>query len=66
MAGPHTKINLGDVEDVAPANGFGERWEARIAREALGAEQTGVAHYRLRPGKRSPFTTGTSAPRRCT
>ena len=56
MAGPHTKINLGDVEDVAPANGFGERWEARIAREALGAEQTGLAHYRLRPGKRSPFT----------
>jgi hypothetical protein len=39
-----------------PANGFGERWEARVARTALGAEQTGVTHFRLRPGKRSPFT----------
>src|ERR1035437_1878682 len=35
--------------------GFGDRWEARIARVALEAEQTGVTHFRLRPGKRSPF-----------
>jgi uncharacterized cupin superfamily protein len=27
-----------------------------VARTALGAEQTGVTHFRLRPGKRSPFT----------
>ena len=53
---PHTHIRLLDVEDAAPANGFGERWEARVARTALGAEHTGVAHFRLRPGKRSPFT----------
>jgi uncharacterized cupin superfamily protein len=53
---PHTHIHLLDVEDAAPANGFGERWEARVARTALGAEQTGVTHFRLRPGKRSPFT----------
>jgi len=47
---------LDDVEDVAPANGFGDRWEARVARTALGAEQTGVTHFRLRAGKRSPFS----------
>jgi mannose-6-phosphate isomerase-like protein (cupin superfamily) len=55
MATPYTHINLADVEDAAPANGFGERWEARVAREALEAEQTGLTHFRLRPGKRSPF-----------
>jgi uncharacterized cupin superfamily protein len=51
-----TKVNLAAVEDAAPANGFGDRWEARVAREALGAERTGVTHFRLLPGKRSPFT----------
>jgi mannose-6-phosphate isomerase-like protein (cupin superfamily) len=55
MTGGHTKINLTEVEDAAPANGFGERWEARVARTALEAAQTGVTHFRLRPGKRSPF-----------
>ena len=52
----YTHIHLLDVEDAAPANGFGERWEARVARTALAAEQTGVTHFRIRPGKRSPFT----------
>jgi mannose-6-phosphate isomerase-like protein (cupin superfamily) len=56
MTTPFTHLNLADVDDAAPGNGFGERWEARVAREPLGAEQTGVAHFRLRPGKRSPFT----------
>jgi mannose-6-phosphate isomerase-like protein (cupin superfamily) len=50
-----THINLDDVEDAAPANGFGHRWEARVARQSLQADQTGVTHFRLRPGKRSPF-----------
>jgi uncharacterized cupin superfamily protein len=53
---PFTKVNLVAVDDAAPANGFGDRWEARVAREALSAERTGVTHFRLRPGKRSPFT----------
>ena len=52
----YTHIHLLDVEDVAPANGFGDRWEARVARTALGAEQTGATHIRKLPGKRSPFT----------
>jgi mannose-6-phosphate isomerase-like protein (cupin superfamily) len=51
----HTLINLTDVDDVAPANGFGARWEARVARDRLDARQTGLTHFRLRPGKRSPF-----------
>lgn len=55
-AEPFTKVSLAAVEDVAPANGFGDRWEARVAREALAAERTGVVLFRLHPGKRSPFT----------
>lgn len=55
MSASYSKVNLGEVEDAAPANGFGERWEARVARTALGAEQTGATLFRLRPGKRSPF-----------
>jgi mannose-6-phosphate isomerase-like protein (cupin superfamily) len=51
-----TKISLATVEDAAPGNGFGDRWEARVAREALAAERTGVTLFRLLPGKRSPFT----------
>lgn len=51
-----TKVSLAAVDDAAPGNGFGDRWEARTAREALAAERTGVTLFRLRPGKRSPFT----------
>ena len=51
-----TIANLAAVDDVAPKYGFDDRWEARGAREALKAERTGVMHFRLRPGKRSPFT----------
>jgi mannose-6-phosphate isomerase-like protein (cupin superfamily) len=54
-AASHSRINLADVGDAAPANGFGDRWEARVAREDLHAEQTGLTHFRLHPGKRSPF-----------
>ena len=50
-----TKINLDEVEDAAPANGFGERWEARVAREPLDSRRTGLTHFRLRPNQRSPF-----------
>jgi mannose-6-phosphate isomerase-like protein (cupin superfamily) len=55
MPDGYTRINLTEVEDAAPGNGFGERWEARVARQALEAEQTGLTHFRLKPGKRSPF-----------
>jgi mannose-6-phosphate isomerase-like protein (cupin superfamily) len=52
----YTHLNLNDVDDAAPENGFAERWEARVARNDLGSEQTGVTHFRLRPNKRSPFS----------
>lgn len=55
MTPPHTHINLDDVDDAAPGNGWGDRWEARFAGTALETEQTGVTHFRLRPGMRSPF-----------
>jgi uncharacterized cupin superfamily protein len=56
MPDAFTKISLAAVDDAAPANGFGHRWEARVARESLGAQRTGVTLFRLLPGKRSPFT----------
>ena len=56
MPDNYSQVNLVDIEDVAPANGFGDRWEARVARTALGAQQTGVTHFRLLAGKRSPFS----------
>jgi mannose-6-phosphate isomerase-like protein (cupin superfamily) len=52
----YTHVNFDEVDDAAPANGFGDRWEARVAREALRTEQTGLTYFRLRPGKRSPFS----------
>ena len=51
-----TKLSLAAVDDAAPGNGFGDHWEARVARDALGAERTGVTFFHLLPGKRSPFT----------
>ena len=55
MPDNYSQVNLADIEDVAPANGFGDRWEARVARTVLGAQQTGITHFRLLAGKRSPF-----------
>ena len=56
MSEAFTKVSLDAVDDAATANGFGDRWEARVARTALDAERTGVSFFRLLPGKRSPFT----------
>ncbi len=55
VSAAYTQINLAEVEDAAPGNDLGSYWEARVARGALEAEQTGVTHFRLRPRKRSPF-----------
>jgi len=63
MPTAHTHINLDDVEDAAPENGFGDRWEARVARPAIGAEQTGVTHFRLRsraPSRPGPMASSSS------
>jgi quercetin dioxygenase-like cupin family protein len=56
MAGAWTKLNLDDVEDAAVSNGFGDRWEARVARQDLGAERAGLTLFRIHPGRRSPFS----------
>ena len=55
MSDRYSQVNLVEIEDVAPENGFADRWQARVARTALSARQTGVTHFRLLAGKRSPF-----------
>lgn len=51
----HTIKNIEDVEDIAAKSGFGELGEARFAREDLDANDTGLSHQRLNPGKRQAF-----------
>src|ERR1043166_1432100 len=55
MANSHTRIRLTEVKDSAPEFGLEEIHEARFAQGDLDAEQTGISHYRLKPGKRQPF-----------
>jgi mannose-6-phosphate isomerase-like protein (cupin superfamily) len=56
MPPPFSHLNLNDVTDAAPGNGFGGHWQARVARAPLEAQETGVSLFSLRPGRRSPFT----------
>jgi len=51
----YTHKNIADVKDMAPEFGYQEVAEARFAREALDAEQTGISSLKLKPGKRMPF-----------
>jgi quercetin dioxygenase-like cupin family protein len=44
--------NLRDVEDIAPKFGFDTVQESRFPRRDLGAEQTGLAYHRIKPGQR--------------
>jgi len=48
-------VHLPDLEDAAARFGFGEQGEARFARAALGAQDTGLSVQRLHPGKRQAF-----------
>jgi quinol monooxygenase YgiN len=52
---PYTIQALTDVDDSAAKFGFGELGEARFATNDLRAEQTGVSHHHLRPGRRQAF-----------
>ena len=52
---PFTHKKLTEVKDSAPEFGMGEVQEARFAGKDLDAERTGVSHYRLKPGLRTPF-----------
>lgn len=51
----YIKINLSDVKDRAPDYGMAEFGEARFARQTLGAEHIGLAHYKINPGQRIGF-----------
>jgi len=55
MPAPFTHTKLTDVKDSAPEFGMDDVQEARFAKGDLDAEETGVSHYRLKPGKRTPF-----------
>jgi mannose-6-phosphate isomerase-like protein (cupin superfamily) len=55
MPNSHTHLKLTDVKDFAPEFGLGSDQEARFARGALEAEQTGVSLHRLKPNKRQRF-----------
>lgn len=55
MAAPYTLNRITDVEDSAPAFGFGEFQQSRFATADLSAEQTGVTHHRLSAGRRQGF-----------
>ena len=55
MAAPYTLVNLNDVKDSATSFGLADVQEARFAKDALEAEQTGVSHHRLKPDKRQAF-----------
>lgn len=50
-----TKTHLPDVEDSAAQHGFGDIQAVRFAQGTLDAEQTGISHHTLKPGRRQPF-----------
>ena len=50
----YTKTNLDDLDDQAKGHGLTSQ-EARFARQALGAERIGLAHYRVHPNQRIEF-----------
>jgi uncharacterized cupin superfamily protein len=51
----YTVVNLKEVEDQAPKFGLSPQLEARMARVALGLENSGVSYQRIAPGFRVPF-----------
>jgi mannose-6-phosphate isomerase-like protein (cupin superfamily) len=51
----YTIKNLKESEDVAVRGGVSEMQEARFPWRDLDAEQTGLAHIVVHPGKRQPF-----------
>lgn len=52
----YTHINLkDDVEDQGPNFGLSPNLEARMARVALGLENSGLSYLRIAPGFRIPF-----------
>jgi mannose-6-phosphate isomerase-like protein (cupin superfamily) len=54
MAG-YTRVNLAEVEDMAPKFGLSPGLESRFAREPLELERSGLTLFRLAPEFRTPF-----------
>jgi CBS domain-containing protein len=52
---PYIKVNLKQLEDMAPKFGIREGVETRPARGALGLANVGLTHLTLDPGFRVPF-----------
>ena len=50
-----THKNLKDVKDSAPDFGFGELGEARFAKDAVDAEQSGFSYHRTNPNTHRTF-----------
>jgi uncharacterized cupin superfamily protein len=51
----YTVVNLKEVEDQAPRFDMSPQMEMRMARVALGLENSGVSYQRLAPNFRLPF-----------
>src|ERR687883_468418 len=51
----YTVVNLKEVEDQAPRFDMSPQMEMRMARVALGLENSGVSYQRLSPNFRLPF-----------
>jgi mannose-6-phosphate isomerase-like protein (cupin superfamily) len=51
----YTIKNLRDVDDSAPKFGYGDFQESRFAGRDLGAENVGLAHHFVKPGRRQGF-----------
>ena len=51
----YTVVNLKEVEDQAPKFGLSPQLEARMARVALGLENSGISYQRIAPNFRVPF-----------
>jgi mannose-6-phosphate isomerase-like protein (cupin superfamily) len=51
----YTKVNLREVEDMAPKFGYAPHLQSRFAREALGLKNSGMTLFKAQPGFRIPF-----------
>jgi mannose-6-phosphate isomerase-like protein (cupin superfamily) len=51
----YTKVNIKDVDDMAPRFGFSPGLESRFARVPLELENSGLSYFRIAPNFRTPF-----------
>ena len=51
----HTKVNVKEIDDMAPRFGLSPGLEARYARVPLELQQSGVSYFRIAADFRTPF-----------